>query len=58
MLMSVEFGMKYGVKIQLQNIPLPFEQNVLAKWATGVRPDLLLWHGIGNWLVQLNPDNG
>ncbi len=46
---------KSGNKIQVVSFPAPFEQNVLAKWASGTRPDLLLWHGIGNWLVALNP---
>src|SRR5262245_27198160 len=44
-----------GIKRDVQVFPNPFEQNVLAKWATGDRPDILFLHAIGNWLVQLNP---
>ena len=44
-----------GIKLDIQIFPNPFEQNVLAKWAAGDRPDLLFFHAIGNWLVQLNP---
>jgi raffinose/stachyose/melibiose transport system substrate-binding protein len=44
-----------GIKLDVQVFPNPFEQNVLAKWATGDRPDILFFHAIGNWLVQLNP---
>lgn len=44
-----------GIKLDVQVFPNPFEQNVLAKWATGDRPDILYFHAIGNWLVQLNP---
>jgi len=45
-----------GNTIQTEVFPLPFEQNVLTKWATGERPDLLFFHAIGNWLVQLDPE--
>ena len=45
-----------GNTIETEVFPLPFEQNVLTKWATGERPDLLFFHAIGNWLVQLDPE--
>lgn len=45
-----------GVQFDKTVFPVPFEQNLLAKWATGERPDLLQFHAIGNWLVQLNPE--
>jgi raffinose/stachyose/melibiose transport system substrate-binding protein len=50
------FTKKTGIKLDVQVFPNPFEQNVLAKWASGDRPDILFFHAIGNWLVQLNPD--
>lgn len=43
------------VSVEIETIPDPFEQNVLTKWAAGERPDVLYFHGIGNWIVQLNP---
>jgi raffinose/stachyose/melibiose transport system substrate-binding protein len=49
------FTKSTGIKLDIQVFPNPFEQNVLAKWATGDRPDILFFHAIGNWLVQLNP---
>lgn len=49
------FTKSTGTKLDIQVFPNPFEQNVLAKWATGDRPDILFFHAIGNWLVQLNP---
>jgi raffinose/stachyose/melibiose transport system substrate-binding protein len=45
-----------GNTIETEVFPLPFEQNLLTKWATGERPDLLFFHAIGNWLVQLDPE--
>jgi raffinose/stachyose/melibiose transport system substrate-binding protein len=44
-----------GVTLNVEVFPTPFEQNVLARWAAGDRPDLLYFHAIGNWIVQLNP---
>jgi raffinose/stachyose/melibiose transport system substrate-binding protein len=44
-----------GATVDVVNFPAPFEQNVLAKLATGARPDLLWWDSAGNWLIQLNP---
>jgi raffinose/stachyose/melibiose transport system substrate-binding protein len=44
-----------GVKVNVVTIPDPFESNLLAKWTAGDRPDVLYFHGIGNWLAQLNP---
>lgn len=49
------YAAKTGVKIEGTNFPNPFEQNLLARWAAGDRPDILFWHGAGNWIVQLNP---
>jgi len=45
-----------GIQFDQTVFPVPFEQNLLAKWATGERPDILQFHAIGNWLVQLNPE--
>jgi raffinose/stachyose/melibiose transport system substrate-binding protein len=43
------------VTVNVVTIPNPFENNVLTKWAAGERPDILYFHGIGNFLAQLNP---
>ncbi|MFC0529318.1 ABC transporter substrate-binding protein [Phytohabitans kaempferiae] len=43
------------VSVNVVVIPNPFENNVLTKWAAGERPDILYFHGIGNFLAQLNP---
>src|SRR5579859_6987088 len=51
----VDYGTAHNIIMDILVFPNPFEQNLLAKWAAGDRPDLLYWHGIGNWLVQLNP---
>ena len=51
-----DWGAATGNTIETEVFPLPFEQNVLTKWATGERPDLLFFHAIGNWLVQLDPE--
>jgi raffinose/stachyose/melibiose transport system substrate-binding protein len=51
----LDYGKAKNVKMDIVVFPNPFEQNLLAKWAAGDRPDLVYWHGIGNWLVQLNP---
>jgi raffinose/stachyose/melibiose transport system substrate-binding protein len=45
-----------GATIDYVPFPNPFEQNLLARWAAGDRPDILFFHGAGNWLVQLNPE--
>ena len=44
-----------GNKIDVVTIPLPFESSILAKFATGVRPDILIFDAIGNWIFALNP---
>jgi raffinose/stachyose/melibiose transport system substrate-binding protein len=44
-----------NVTVNVVTLPNPFEQNVLTKWRAGDRPDVLYFHGIGNWLAQLNP---
>lgn len=51
-----DWGAATGNTIETEVFPLPFETNVLTKWATGERPDLLFFHAIGNWLVQLDPE--
>jgi raffinose/stachyose/melibiose transport system substrate-binding protein len=50
-----DFTAATGIKIETEVFPDPFEQNLLTKWAAGDRPDLLSFHAIGNWIVQLNP---
>lgn len=44
-----------GNTLEIQTIPDPWEQNLLAKWAAGDRPDIMFFHAAGSWLVQLNP---
>lgn len=51
-----KFEAATGAKVKMRVFPLPFEQNLLTKWATGDRPDILSWNAIGNWVVQLNPE--
>jgi raffinose/stachyose/melibiose transport system substrate-binding protein len=51
----LDYGTAKNVKMDIVVFPTPFEQSLLAKWAAGDRHDLIYWHGIGNWLVQLNP---
>lgn len=51
--MQAAFTKKTG--IQLDITVYPTEAAMLAKWATGERPDLLYWHPIGNWLSLINP---
>lgn len=50
-----DFTTATGIKLETEVFPVPFEQNLLTKWAAGDRPDLLSFHAIGNWIVQLNP---
>src|SRR5260221_1701264 len=51
----LDYGTAKNVKMDIVVFPNPFEQSVLAKWAAGDHPDLIYWHAIGNWVVQLNP---
>lgn len=44
-----------GNTLEIENFPNPFEQTLLARWAAGDRPDLMFFHAVGNWIVQLNP---
>ncbi len=44
-----------GVTVNVVTLPNPFEQNVLTKIRAGEKPDILYFHGIGNWLAQLDP---
>lgn len=44
-----------GVTLEKEVFPTPFEQNLLARWAAGDRPDIMFFHAVGNWIVQLNP---
>ncbi|MEX1124519.1 MAG: hypothetical protein WEE53_02525 [Acidimicrobiia bacterium] len=45
-----------GNTILREFIPQPYEQTVLARWAAGERPDILDWGAIGNWMIQLDPE--
>ena len=35
--------------------PDPFESNLMTKWATGTRPDLMIFQSAVDWIQQLNP---
>ncbi len=50
-----DYAAKIGATIDFTGFPAPIEQALLARWAAGDRPDILFFHGAGNWLVQLNP---
>jgi raffinose/stachyose/melibiose transport system substrate-binding protein len=53
--MFIDFGKQTGADVTVRKFPLPYEQNVLTKLATGEKPDLLMFGGTGNWMAQLNP---
>ncbi|MEW1824147.1 extracellular solute-binding protein [Streptomyces sp. NPDC088196] len=44
-----------GAKIQLTVFPDPFESSLLTKWATGARPDLMVFQSATDYVQQLNP---
>jgi raffinose/stachyose/melibiose transport system substrate-binding protein len=47
---------KSGNKINLVDIPSDgFENTAQTKWATGARPDILEYHGIGSFIAPFNP---
>jgi raffinose/stachyose/melibiose transport system substrate-binding protein len=50
-----DYAAATGNTIEVEVFPVPFEQALLTKWATGERPDILFFHAIGNWIVQLDP---
>jgi raffinose/stachyose/melibiose transport system substrate-binding protein len=54
--MLTAFQAKTGIKVNTLVFPSNgFENDLLTKWAAGNRPDIMLWHAIGNWLVAINP---
>jgi raffinose/stachyose/melibiose transport system substrate-binding protein len=44
-----------GAKVDQVVFPDPFESNLLTKWATGARPDLMIFQSAPNEVQQLNP---
>ncbi len=42
-------------ELDIINIPMPFEEAFLTKWAAGERPDIADWHMGGIFFPQLNP---
>lgn len=50
------FEQETGATIEFVETPDPFEQNLLSRWATGDRPDILQFHPITPFLVQLRPE--
>jgi raffinose/stachyose/melibiose transport system substrate-binding protein len=54
--MLAAFQASTGIKVNTLVFPSDgFENDLLTKWAAGNRPDIMLWHAIGNWLVAINP---
>lgn len=54
--MIAAFEKSTGIKVNTLVFPSNgFENSLLTKWAAGNRPDIMLWHAIGNWLVAINP---
>ncbi|MCL4415933.1 MAG: extracellular solute-binding protein, partial [Actinobacteria bacterium] len=50
------FENETGAKIERIGVPAPSEQAILQKWAAGERPDILNWHPLPNWFLQLRPE--
>jgi raffinose/stachyose/melibiose transport system substrate-binding protein len=44
-----------GAKIDPVVFPDPFESNLMTKWATGARPDLMIFQSAVDWIQQVNP---
>lgn len=54
--MLAAFEARTGIKVNTLVFPANgFENDLLTKWSAGDRPDIMLWHAIGNWLVAINP---
>lgn len=54
--MLAAFQKQTGIEVNTLVLPASgFENALLTKWAAGNRPDIMLWHAIGNWLVAINP---
>jgi raffinose/stachyose/melibiose transport system substrate-binding protein len=49
------FEQATGAKINEVVFPDPFESNLLTKWATGARPDLMVFQSATDFVQQLNP---
>jgi raffinose/stachyose/melibiose transport system substrate-binding protein len=45
-----------GAKFEYIAVPNPFEDNLLAKWTGGDRPDLLGWHVVSGQFLKIQPD--
>lgn len=45
-----------GADVTILEIPEPASTNLYTKLSAGEHADLIYWHGIGNWLAQMNPD--
>lgn len=44
-----------GIKVTLEIIPDNFDQNLLTRWTTGQRPDILFYQPLPAFLAKLNP---
>jgi len=45
-----------GAKFDYIAVPNPFEDNLLAKWTGGDRPDLLGWHVVSGQFLKIQPE--
>lgn len=50
------FGQLTGASVEPVYVPDPFEENLLTKWATGDRPDILVFQPAPLWVGKLDPD--
>ncbi|MEV6110537.1 extracellular solute-binding protein [Streptomyces sp. NPDC051940] len=50
-----EFEKETGARIRSEVFPDPYESNLLTKWTTGTRPDLMVFQSTASYLQRLNP---
>ncbi|MGF1662403.1 MAG: ABC transporter substrate-binding protein [Kineosporiaceae bacterium] len=51
------YGQERGVDVEFVTVPGPFDQNVLTRWTTGDRPDVMFFQPASWRLRQLQVDN-
>ncbi|MFB6720924.1 ABC transporter substrate-binding protein [Kribbella sp. NPDC056345] len=50
-----DFEQATGAKIRPEIFPDPYESNLLTKWATGTRPDLMIFQSTASFMRRLDP---
>ncbi|MGW1343232.1 ABC transporter substrate-binding protein [Kribbella sp. NPDC002412] len=50
-----DFEQATGAKIRSEVFPDPYESNLLTKWATGARPDLMVFQSTASFMRRLDP---